>query len=241
MDFTTQLGGPIRHDKLFFFFSAQRFQLDTDPSGPATMRHEVSPRFNFKLTWQPTANDNFMLSLSSTTRLQHHRPRRALSRCSRPMRIDEPRGRAGIRLAAASGATSSDPTRSAEVKYTGWWGYYDLNPEMNKPGHFDDKRPTTPSRRDGTTTPIAGGDQVNASVSHYADKFGRHELKFGAEFERSQVRDRSGTGYASRAAYTTTTTAARRTRRYSYGYDVTARTTRANRCSRRTRGRSATA
>ncbi len=63
IDFTTQLGGPIKQDKLFYFFSAQRFQQDTDPSGPVTIRHEVSPRFNAKLTWQPTANDNYMLSL----------------------------------------------------------------------------------------------------------------------------------------------------------------------------------
>src|SRR6266851_2589761 len=60
VDFTTQLGGPLKENKLFYFVSAQRFQLDTDPSGPVTLRHEVSPRFNGKLTWQPTPNDSYM-------------------------------------------------------------------------------------------------------------------------------------------------------------------------------------
>src|SRR5207248_2946512 len=38
LDFTTQMGGPIRKDRLFYFVSAQRFQLDTDPAGPVTLR-----------------------------------------------------------------------------------------------------------------------------------------------------------------------------------------------------------
>ena len=58
-DITTQFGGPIKQNKLFFFVSAQRFLLETDPTGGVTKRHEVSPRLNFKLTWQPNANNNF--------------------------------------------------------------------------------------------------------------------------------------------------------------------------------------
>src|SRR5450759_465724 len=36
VDITTQFGGPIKQNKLFFFVSAQRFLLQTDPSGPVT-------------------------------------------------------------------------------------------------------------------------------------------------------------------------------------------------------------
>jgi len=43
-DITTQFGGPLKQNKLFFFASAQRFLLETDPTGPVTRRHEVSPR-----------------------------------------------------------------------------------------------------------------------------------------------------------------------------------------------------
>ena len=80
----------------------------------------------------------------------------------------------------------------AEVKYTGWWGFYDLNPTNDVPRHI--------RRATGLHTGSQGWfyyadrtrDQVNANVTHYADKFGRHELKFGAEFEHSTMRDRYG-------------------------------------------------
>ena len=72
------------------------------------------------------------------------------------------------------------------MKYTGWWGFYDLNP--------DQRRRAALRRTTGWRTRVSQGcfyyadrtrDQVNAIVTHYADKFGRHELKFGAEFEHS--------------------------------------------------------
>ena len=79
----------------------------------------------------------------------------------------------------------------SEVKYTGWWGFFDLNPEVNESVHFDEHGGI--SRRQGWFY-YADRDrnQVNAAITHYADKFGRHELKFGAEFERSKTRDRYG-------------------------------------------------
>src|SRR3954470_12301996 len=58
-DITTQFGGPLKQNKLFFFASAQRFLLDSDPTGGVTNNHQVSPRLNLKLTWAPNANNNF--------------------------------------------------------------------------------------------------------------------------------------------------------------------------------------
>ena len=116
-----------------------------------------------------------------------------------------------------NGGTCSAATRFREVKYTGWSGFYDLNPEVDLPGHIDEN---------GLATVSQGWfyyadrkrDQLNASISHYADKFGRHELKFGAEFERSKTRDRYGYNdniffydYGG-APYLA----------YSYGYDISA-------------------
>ncbi|MGH9328940.1 MAG: carboxypeptidase regulatory-like domain-containing protein, partial [Vicinamibacterales bacterium] len=59
VDLTAQLGGPIKQNKAFFFVSAQRFLLETDPSGAVTKRHEVSPRLNFKVSFQPSNSDTF--------------------------------------------------------------------------------------------------------------------------------------------------------------------------------------
>jgi hypothetical protein len=221
IDFTTQLGGPIKQDKLFYFFSAQRFQQDTDPSGPVTIRHEVSPRFNAKLTWQPTANDNYMLSLQYDG-----------------YNII---GRAGVSALLATDALTNredapeivwlgqwrhvfNSQTFAEVKYTGWWGYYDLNPEINKPGHFDGESGLYSVSQGWHYYADRGRDQVNASISHYADKFGKHELKFGAEYEHSKVRNRYG--YATNANFPNGVYyydyGGAPYLAYSYGYDVSA-------------------
>ena len=110
----------------------------------------------------------------------------------------------------------------AEVKYTGWWGFYDLNPTNNVARHFDGAT--------GLATGSSGyfyyadrtRDQVNASVTHYAEKLGRHELKFGAEFEHSTVRNRYGyPGGAYFYDYGGVPYYA-----YTYGYDLSARNSR---------------
>ena len=50
---------------------------------------------------------------------------------------------------------------------------------------------STRSRRAGRYAADRGRHQVNASISHFAEKWGRHDLKFGVEIERSRVRDRN--------------------------------------------------
>ena len=211
-DITTQLGGPLKQNKLFFFASAQRFLLESDPTGGVTKRHEVSPRLNFKLTWQPNPSNNF------TGHVQYD--------------AYNITGRAGVSaLIANDDLTNQEDAPEyvwmtqfrhlfssntfSEVKYTGWWGFYDLNPKFKVSSHTDES---------GLTTGSQGWfyyadrkrDQVNSSITHYANKFGRHELKFGAEIERSTTRDRYGynNGFAfydvGGAPYYA----------YSYGYDL---------------------
>ncbi len=187
-DITTQFGGPIKQNKLFFFASAQRFLLETDPTGGVTKRHEVSPRLNLKLTWQPNPNNNI------TGHLQYDAYNII--------------GRAGVSALIANDLLTNredapeyvwmtqfrhlfNSNTFAEVKYTGWWGFYDLNPESTASAHGNELGLVTDSQgwfyyADRTR------DQVNANITHYAEKFGRHELKFGAEIEHSTTRDRYG-------------------------------------------------
>ena len=110
IDFTTQLGGPIIKDKLFFFASAQRYQKDDDPIGPRTRRNEASDRFNGKLTWQPSANDN----LAAHVQFDNYNiiGRAGFNALTRHRRHHEPRGRARVRVGALSGATCSAPRPS---------------------------------------------------------------------------------------------------------------------------------
>jgi Carboxypeptidase regulatory-like domain/TonB dependent receptor len=218
VDITTQFGGPIVQNKLFFFASAQRFLLQTDPTGGVTNRHEVSPRLNLKLTWQPNPSNNF------TGHLQYD--------------AYNITGRAGVSaLIANDDLTNQEDAPEyvwmtqyrhlfnsntfLEAKYTGWWGFYDLNPKNTVSAHFDET---------GLTHGSQGWfyyadrkrDQANVAVTHYADKFGRHELKFGAEIERSTTRDRYGYNngftfydYGGTPYYA-----------YSYGYDLSGKNTR---------------
>ena len=96
VDITTQFGGPMKQNKLFFFASAQRFLLQTDPTGGVTKRHEVSPRLNFKLTWQPNPSNNF------TGHVQYDAyniiGRAGVTRADRERRPDQPGRRARVRL-----------------------------------------------------------------------------------------------------------------------------------------------
>jgi hypothetical protein len=62
-DFTVQMGGPAKKDKVFWWFSAQRYAFDQDPVGPLKSRTEVSPRYNAKLTFQLTPSDTLTASM----------------------------------------------------------------------------------------------------------------------------------------------------------------------------------
>ena len=61
VDYTVQMGGPIKKDKAFFFGSIQRYSATTDPTGPVANSQDISPRFNMKLTLQPSATDTIVL------------------------------------------------------------------------------------------------------------------------------------------------------------------------------------
>jgi hypothetical protein len=219
-DITTQFGGPLKQNKLFFFASAQRFLLEVDPTGGVTKRHEVSPRLNLKLTYAPNANNNF------TGHLQYD--------------AYNITGRAGVSaLIATDDLTNREDAPEyvwmtqyrhlfssntfMEAKYTGWWGFYDLNPETTVSKHVNVDTGLVTGSQGWFYYADRGRNQVNTSLTHYADKFGRHELKFGAEFERSTTRDRYGYNnnvvfyeYNPGVPYYA----------YSYGYDITAKNTR---------------
>jgi hypothetical protein len=220
LDLTAQLGGPIIQDKLFFFLSAERFELDQNPAGPRTIRHEVSPRINTKITWQPSSNDNVSFTFQADQYNVIGRPTVGsnLDTDQTTVTEDAPELVWGLQWRHLFG-----PRTFAEVKYTGWTGYYYLDPESNIPLAFD-----------GSTNAYSGGawwyywadrgrNQVNASISHYAEAFGKHDLKFGIEIERSKVRSRygynSGLYYYDYTAYYP----ARQYYAYGYGYDIQGR------------------
>ena len=78
-----------------------------------------------------------------------------------------------------------------EAKFTGWWGYYDLNPVSPKPTHFDGDTSAVPRAAPGTPAQYdRTRNQLNVALSKYAQAAGQHNFKFGLEIERSYIRDR---------------------------------------------------
>jgi len=220
LETTAQVSGPLVKDKLFFFASGSRLKLTQDPSGPRTIRDEVSPRFNVKLTYQPTANDNLtgMFQADQYNVIGRNGVPALLTTDELTNREDAPELVWNFQWRHLFGSSSF-----AEVKYTGWTGYFDLNPEVEAPGHFDAGSGLYSNSQGWFYYADRGRHQVNASITHHAQAFGQHELKFGVEVERSRVRSRYGytndlfyydyAAYYPVGQYTA----------YDYGYDVSGR------------------
>ena len=188
-DYTVQLGGPLKQDKAFFFASVQRYSTKTDPTGPVANSTDISPRFNVKLTFQPSPTDTVIAGVqydlyNVTGRVSASWPAsQATDR--QTVEEDAPEWVWNFQWRKIFGASAF-----LEAKFTGYDGYYNLDPVDPSPYTFD-----------GLTGEYCCGgggglyyndrsrNQVQVALTKYAEKFGRHSLKFGLEIERSHLRN----------------------------------------------------
>lgn len=186
-DYTVQLGGPLKKDKVFFFGSVQRYQIKQKNTG--AIRSEISPRFNVKLTYQPTPTDNFIASVQHDTYNQKGRigsiPGYAVSSNLQTIDQDSPEVIYNGQYRRTFGASTL-----FEAKFTGYWGYYDLSPVSPQATHYDEATGHYSGGAGYTAQYDRTRNQLNVSLSKYAQMAGTHNFKFGTEIERSSVRDR---------------------------------------------------
>ena len=199
LDWTAQIGGPLQQDKLFFFLSAQRYHLVLDPDGPRTKRDELSAPLQRQADLAALARTTTSSPTSTTTTTASSgRPGfdSSIDTDAQTVREDAPEwvwnvqwrhlfgsqhvprgqvpGLVGLLLPGSRGA---GPTLLRRL----------LQRLQQQPRH---RR----RRSSGGTFYYAdrGRHEAHASISHYAEAFGHHDMKFGVQIERSKVRSRYG-------------------------------------------------
>ena len=186
VDYTVQMGGPIEKDKAFFFGSIQRYSAVYEPSGPRTVSTDISPRFNFKFTLQPTPSDTIIFGVqynqyNVTGRVGWWATDQATD--SATVEEDAPEWVWNAQYRKVFGTSTF-----LEAKFTGYNGYYYLDPVDPAPPTFDGETGEYGGGAGGLYYADRSRNQVIASLTKYAQAYGTHSFKFGAEIERSHVR-----------------------------------------------------
>ena len=185
-DYTVQMGGPIKRDKAFLFASIQRYSATTDPIGPVANSRDISPRFNLKLTLQPSSSDTIVLgtqydSYNVTGRVGAWPATQATDR--QTVEEDAPEWVWNAQWRKVFGTNTF-----LESKLTGYTGYYNLDPVDPSPYTYFADTDEYVGGGGGLYYADRSRNQVQVALTRYADAFGKHSLKFGAEIERSHVR-----------------------------------------------------
>ena len=203
-DTTFQIGGPVKRDKAWFFTSFQYYRPKDAPAGyPPTVpegyavtgigpeaRLENSPRFLFKPTIKLGASDQ--LTGFFETDMYKVDGRGISSRVATE---------AGTHQDSPEMAWNGNYTKVLnsssvfDAKYSGFWGYYYLSPYNgdDTPGWYDVDEDFYAVNSYYFYNADRMRHQANASLTKFASGFaGEHNLKFGAEFERSYIKSEYG-------------------------------------------------
>ncbi len=193
VDANFHLGGPIMKDKLWFYAGLQWYNSRNWPTGFPFAQDYKQPRGFIKLTSQLTNKTNMSLSFENDGYDGTYRGGGATVSPEATVNQVDPNYVVNFSLTHIF-----SPSTFFDVKFAGFYGYYNLEPRtgLDTAAHFYlDDNPDDPTHP-GNMRYFSSGYhaehpryryQVNASLTHYAEDFikGSHDFKFGVEMERS--------------------------------------------------------
>jgi hypothetical protein len=195
LDLSGHLGGPIKKDKLWFYAGLQWYRDKTYPTGFAEPLDYQQPHSFFKLTSQISPSTNVTASVQVDTYNGINRNPFGFGHTELNLNTTltqkSPEVVGNFTLTQIIG-----PKSFFDLKAAFFWGYYYLEPEMGR--DVNARYTLDESKWSGNAYHFFQADrtrlQVNASYTHYVEDFiaGDHDFKFGAEVERSFVRNRFG-------------------------------------------------
>ena len=199
-DSTAQIGGPIRRDKIWFFTSFQYYQPKESPSGypppgtandggPST-RKESSPRFIFKPTFRLGTSDQLtgFIEYDNYTVEASGAGSNIAPIATRKQTSPETAWNANYTKVLSN-------TSVLDVRYAGFDGYFAREPYNGRDtmGWYDGDTDFYSVNSYYYSKSSRKRHQANASLTKLASGFaGQHNLKFGAEFERSFAKTEVG-------------------------------------------------
>ncbi|HVT02559.1 MAG TPA: TonB-dependent receptor [Thermoanaerobaculia bacterium] len=183
-----QVGGPIRRDKLWYFFSTQYLKLNSSEGG--STQRELDPRLFLKFTSRARENGSLQGWLEwehgkvTGSNANEFTPRAATTNENNPALVGN-----------LSFNSLLSPNSLLDVAWSGYSGHHDSNPVngLTLPGHVDAQTGFFSVNAPQFGVVNRSRNQINASLSRHSNLIaGFHDFKVGTEIERSRVRDRFG-------------------------------------------------
>jgi hypothetical protein len=195
MDASVHLGGPIKKDRLWFYLGLQYYRTWDYPTGFPEPQDYKQPHSFLKLSSQLSPSTNLSASVQVDTYNGINRIPGWLDAAQTS--TDATLTQKSPEVVGNFSLTHIISSKSFfDLKAAFFWGYYYLDPEqgMDVNGRFilDQNKLLYNSYEYGKYDRTRF--QANASYTHYVEDFiqGSHDFKFGAEVERSFVRNRYG-------------------------------------------------
>jgi outer membrane receptor protein involved in Fe transport len=185
---TANFGGPFIKDKLWWYVSAQYYNLVSNNGGPD--RNEESPRAFGKLTWQINANNLFDAWIEWDRYDIIGRGGDAITPLEATVREDAPEFVWNFNWKRVFNKDTI-----LNVTFQGYDGYYYLDPEEGYgiAGRYDAIEGLYNTNSVYYYLADRDRNQLNATLTrHVSDWGGAHDFKFGMEIERSGLRSRYG-------------------------------------------------